>query len=425
MSRLRRGASLGDGMPPLRSVTAGATRARRRALAAPALTLALWLIAGQGGGDPARAAARGTIKGKVINGATGRPQGGVRVTLTGGRADGSARESHTSTTTASGGFEFAGLATGPGRFYALDARYDGGLFAGGAVPLPGDTSRPPVVSTRIKVWKTTTEPTAIVIERDDLFAVRGDNGLTVVESVDVANTSSRAYIGRGAGVAGGSGGPVPTLAFPLPAGAAGAEVRILDATVDVPRIVRTGDLGGFATTIAIPPGKTKLTFTYPVAGSTGRYDLSRTALYPVLEYSIFASDPFSIESDALIRKGDLALKGATYRRWTARGTLEAGDPIQADAVAVTGGDPVLIGGLVALGTIAAAGAALGIARRRRHHRARPAPLPASGAREALIEGIARLDLRHDAGEIDTAEWSRVRAELKARLAALQEPEPAS
>ncbi|HEX2294983.1 MAG TPA: carboxypeptidase-like regulatory domain-containing protein, partial [Actinomycetota bacterium] len=160
-----------------------------RAALAVALVLAL--------APPAGAAEKGTIRGRVLNETTGEAQPGVRVTLTTARDDGSEPRRITKTTDDRGRYVFAGLATGDDRYYAVDARFDGGHFAGGVVRLPEDTSRPPVVDSTLRVWETTTDPAAIVIRRDSIFVVPSDGGVGVIEAVVVANIADQAYIGRG------------------------------------------------------------------------------------------------------------------------------------------------------------------------------------------------------------------------------------
>ncbi|MFN2488611.1 MAG: carboxypeptidase-like regulatory domain-containing protein [Actinomycetota bacterium] len=376
-------------------------------------------------GAPASGAPRGTIRGRILNETTGRAGSGVLVTLTGGRGGNLQRETRTDVR---GRFRFEDLATGDDLFYALDARYDGGLFAGGAVKLPADTARRPVVEARLRVWRTTTDPSSIVVARDYLFLIPNEEGAGVIESVTVTNSSAAAYIGRGAAVGGSRDGiPAPSLAFPLPAAADIDGVRILDASLDIPQLVPT-DLGGFAATVAVPPGETRITFTYPVTGSGGRFDLSRRALYPVLEHSIFTEEPLSLDSDALEAAGGTKLNGEEYRRWSTLEPLDPGDVVQALALAEARWDPALVVGAAALGVALAGLVAAALVRVRRRPPARPAlELRPEGAREDLLLAIAELDLRHRDGELSEREWSVQRATLKERLrnASRGGPEPAS
>jgi hypothetical protein len=148
----------------LRVGSAASPRRLRVAVALCATTVA----AGMTGGS-ARAADAGAIEGVVVNRATGRPAEGVRVRLAGG-GGGAGQVTRDRVTDERGRFEFRGLPTGADRFYAIDARHDGGLFAGGVVQLPANTEEPPVVDTRLSVWPTTTDPEHC---RGPRHAVRG------------------------------------------------------------------------------------------------------------------------------------------------------------------------------------------------------------------------------------------------------------
>lgn len=358
-------------------------------------------------------ATTGTIRGKVVNASTNEAQPGARVVLTGGTESGVTME-RVARSDRRGRYRFEGLPTGDDRFYTVDARYDRGLFAGRALSLPSDTDEPPVIDTTIRVWPTTTDPTAIIIRRDDLFVIIGDRpgggGVGVIESVTVVNRTDLAYIGRGAN---GSGEDAPgaSLGFALPDGAEG--IRIVDSDLDIPELVPSAS--GFAATVAIPPGQTSTTFSYEVPGSGGSFDLSRPALYPTLELAVFAAPPLEIESNRLHQTEGVTLSGTRYTKWETSDALDAGDPLQALAIArsqLPVAPMVAVGvGVLVLATLAAALAAL----RRTRVRA-DAPVPAGIESDGdLVSAIAELDLRRDEGRLDETEWAAQRDRLKARL----------
>ncbi|MDQ3982663.1 MAG: carboxypeptidase-like regulatory domain-containing protein, partial [Actinomycetota bacterium] len=195
---------------------------------------------------PAAAAAGGTIRGRVINESTGRPQPGVRVTVTTALEDGSEAAEYTAVTDERGRYVFTDLKTGEDRFYAVDARFRRGTFAGGVVTIPSDTVRAPVIDTTLRVWDTTTDPTAIVIRRDSIFVVPSDEGIGVIEAVQVTNIADDAYIGRGRALGAERYGEVASLGFPVPEGAELPAAPIVDSDIDIPSIVGTSF--GFAAT---------------------------------------------------------------------------------------------------------------------------------------------------------------------------------
>jgi Carboxypeptidase regulatory-like domain len=342
---------------------------------------------------PVGAARTGAIEGRVLDGRRDSPVGGAEVVLTIGTDDDVTRQ--TVRSDERGRFSFDDLATGDDYVYALDARFEGGLFAGGAVRLPADTDRKPVINTTLRVWPTIDDPNAILIRRDSLFVTAGEGGLDVIESVLVLNTSSRAYIGRGtSGI---------SLGFALPAGAAQSGVRIVDSTIDVPEIARTEY--GFGITAAIPPGTEgeRFTFAYRVPGSAGNYQLGRVALYPVLETSVHATEPLEIAGNRLSESGSVTVGGDSYRRWSTTDALDAGDTLQIQAVAEATGGVWLQAGVAAAIVVAGGLFAVTVWRRR------------GPGHDGVLEQIAELDLRHDAGEISDDKWMDRRAELKARL----------
>ncbi|MDQ3915568.1 MAG: carboxypeptidase-like regulatory domain-containing protein [Actinomycetota bacterium] len=368
------------------------------------------------GFTPAGAASKGTIKGTVVNESTGDPQPGVRVTLTSARDDGSELTEESAVTNRRGRYVFAGLPTGNDRFYAVDARYDRGLFAGGVLRIPAHTTSPPVIDSTLRVWDTTTDPRAIVIRRDSIFVVPSDDGIGVIEAVQVTNIADEAYIGRGLALGAEQDGAVPSLGLPVPAGAELPPSPIVDSDIDIPEIVETSF--GFAATIAIPPGNRRVVYTYELTGDGGTYDLSRPAVYPTLELGVYAADPLTIDGNRVAAEGTRDVQGKTYDLYSSSQTIEAGDRLQIVAVAEASASNLLaIGGGIAAAFAVAAGFVVLL---RRRVRARPGAEP--DAREELVEAIARLDLAKEQGLVSEDEWRPRRAALKRRLERMTAPE---
>lgn len=190
--------------------------------------------------------------------------------------------------------------------------------------------------------------------------------------------------------------------------------------MDIPRVVETDT--GFGITAAVPPGETKVVFSYSVTGTGGVYEMSRPALYPTLDYALYLTDPLRVDTDRLRERGEETVGDRTYRVWRSAGTLEAGDLIQVQAVAEAGMSAALLWGAGA--GFAALAALVAVALWRRKQRTGPArqPVRAPTRREAMIE-IAELDLKKEAGEIDEREWAQRRHSMKARLEKERHPEP--
>lgn len=361
-----------------------------------------------------RGAQRGVIKGTVLDGATEEPQRGVKVTLSIGSPRDEQVERRSVIAKADGTFVFDDLATGERHIYALDASFDGGVFAGGALTIPSDTTRPPVIDTTLRVWKTTDDPASILVRRDDLFVLEPKgSSASVIETITIINTSDEAYIGRAA-----RGGVRPTLGFALPSETSGG-VSILRADLDIPDIIETSF--GFAATIAIPPGEHKITFAYAVEGRGGTFDLSRPALYPVLDASVFASPELRVTSNRLEEAGEETVDGDRYVRYAAGGRMDAGDSIQVVATADAPVAGALTAGAVLLVGLSALIGGVAFARQRRGRRRavaaapKPPEIPGTEGRDELIVEIARLDKQYRAGEIDEETWHEKRHELKRRV----------
>ena len=381
---------------------------RRVVLAGVALLLLISVV-------PASAADTGTIKGRVVNETTGEPQAGVDVKLVGADENGNDRQEETVTTGDDGTYRFEDLPTGDDRFYVLDVRFEGGLFPSSAITIPSDTTRTPVIDTQIRVWSSTTDPAAILIEHDNMFVVPNDTGVGVVESVTIANLSDEAYIGRGGDDPGADEGSVPSLGFSLPPGADEEGVSIIESDLDIPELMRTSF--GFAITTAIPPGSTSLTFSYSVPGTAGAYDLSRRALYPILDLSVYVSDPLELSSPRLSSKGEVDIDDKTYVRYTIDDDeLNAGDSVQMLALADAGTSPGLLLGMAgALVLVLALGLFPVWRYRRRKTSEEPSAPERARPREDVIREIAEIGLRRERGDLDEAEWSERRAALKKEL----------
>lgn len=364
-------------------------------------------------------ASTGTIVGRVINGTTGKPQPGAEVTLTIGT------EQRTTETVAvsdeRGRYRFEDLVTGEEHFYVLDAVYKDGLFAGRPLTIPSDTKKAPLIDTTLRVFEPTTDPSSILIRRDDLFVIHDEDRVSVVEAIKVVNPTRNAYIGRGSELSpGDDDGITPSLGFAMPDGVVPDTFRWLDADLDVPQAVEIQGVG-FGITSAIPPGEVDFTFSYQVEGTGGTFDLSRRALYTISELSVFAADPLEVTANRLRERGRVELEGTTYRRFSSDSELDPADPVQILIVAEGGSaTPLLVGLGAGLGVLVLL-ALFAFMRTKRERRVVRTEPPPPRDRDELLAAIARLDLEFETGRLDEAEYRRRRADLKDRLSSAPEP----
>jgi hypothetical protein len=365
----------------------------------------------------------GTVSGVVTNGTTNEPQPGVEIRLLGGLRDDEGNFSQeirkVVTSDTRGRFEFTDLQSGEDRAYALDASFDGGSFPGGVVTIPSEGD---VIEVEQKVWDTTSDPRAIVIQRNNMFLLRGDDGASVIDSYTIVNVSEEAYVGRGAATGEGSeDGPVPTLSFSFPERSEG--IQIADSDLDIPELLNTET--GVGITSAVPPNETRITFAYRLPVSTGQVDLSRRALYPILNLGVFAEPPFTIDSTRLTEDGEVTIEGETYTRYRSQDSVTEGNSIPMIATAEGTSDTALVAGAAAVGVLLIAILVLVLVRRRSQRSpTEHVSRPAEESRDDLLVAIARLDLEYRNGELDKQMWSARRAELKERLSKHESPEPA-
>ncbi len=354
------------------------------------------------------AATTGTIEGRVLDGSTNEPLGGVQVTLTSGTAQGET-ETESVVTDPKGRYRFEDLTTGDDLFYALDARYKGGLFPGSAITLPEDTEEEPVIDTTLKVWDTIDDPASIVVERNDVFVLESENGkVGVLEAFQITNVSDKAYIGRGGSMETSGNAPVPSLGFSLPSGAEQEQLQIYESSLDIPQLLRTDF--GFGITTAIPPGNFTITYTYSLPGTAASYDLSRRVLYPTLNFAVFTSEKFVVTSNRLEPQGSVEIRDRAYEQFSTKDDLDAGASVQITALADAGTPPGLIAGMVGVLVLVALLGAIPFVRRRR-----PKTETRPSSRAHIMQEIASLDLARERDEIGEPEWQAARQHLKDKL----------
>ncbi|MDQ4095756.1 MAG: hypothetical protein M3174_06115 [Actinomycetota bacterium] len=398
----------------------------RRALPAmrrlAAVAAALFVVTGA---HPAVAQRTAIIHGRVILGTTDDGVGGARVTLLRARLDGSGSVTERQDVTDDDGRFAFSVSKREGVEYALEVRYDGGLFVGASFPAKGAG-----VASNVEVWPTTSDPSVITVSNDRMLVAHNADGASVVQHVVVENNSQRAYIGRGRALGADDSGSGPTLGFGLPTQAAGARVDLIDSNLN--RLYATETDFGFAATVAIPPGETTVTFSYPAEGTGGSFDLSRRMLYPTEEVSVLVSEPLDLEAGRLSYDGVDEVGGEPYRVWNSDRPFDAGDVVSILAIARGEASSDLWLGLgVGLGAIVLLSAA-GVwwTSRRRRERAERSTTRANRtqdrpADEDLVAAIAALDLERESGALSEEQWHAKRSALKEKLLADKQRETTS
>ncbi|MBI3964657.1 MAG: hypothetical protein HY329_03395 [Chloroflexi bacterium] len=370
--------------------------------------------------------ATGTIAGRVLNGTTKDPAGGITVNVRSFN-NGQPGAERSTVAGADGSFTFDGLVAGPAFTYVLTTEYGGMPYASQFLALTGE-----VTDVTLTVYETTTSAEAVrVAQLTHAFEVGADERrwLYVVTGVSFDNRSARAFVGE---YAQGTGVPLPLLA--------GAQ-DVQPISGINPNRLRGSEPGNgqpsryFART-PLPPGTTIYAFQYRIPYENAETTVSVPVLYPVADLRVLTpARSFTVTGAGLESGGNVTLDTREYRLYGTR-DLAAGTTydvrlLNLPAGVVWSALPVQSYSRGAALTLAPILAALAIAypfyRRRQLSssfavtKTPTAPLdpptaPPSDSvlstQHSVLSALAALDDAHEAGALDRAEYERRRAELK-------------
>ncbi|MGI8550095.1 MAG: hypothetical protein ACR2PL_04730 [Dehalococcoidia bacterium] len=373
-------------------------------MALPALYLLLLLALAEP--RPAKAAPDGMVTGQVHNGsAAAAAVPGVDVSLH--RFDGTTdRVAATATTDVNGSFQFAAVETEPSLRYLAVAAFQGVAYS--SRPLSFAVGS--LATAEITVYTTTEKEPSISIERSS-FVVAAVNAkqrlLTVVESYRVQNPALSTYIGSV------QNGQRQSLQFALFAGARSLEPAggfSLDEVTAVP--------GGFTLTVPVQPGVSPIAFTYTLPFQSSRVSYSRPIRYPTALAEIILANGLQASSPQLTGHNSVRLGTRSF------------DSIQGTDLAANGAFSVSFAGLpgesrpmlprdalrtqILLVLIVVAATVVGVGT----YRGRLTSVqsrPLTRERGRLLQRIAQLDDRFEAGKMDRTGYLRERAAAKACL----------
>jgi len=375
--------------------------------------------------------ADGTISGQVKHATTGQLVGNAEVRLRHWQSEVELAPL-TARADAQGNFRFEGLDTGSQVFYRVEVTYDGVPFPGKFASFePGATQ----LSLPLDVYETTADDTAITVDRFHFIIMSDQPGtFAILELYQFSNQGDRAYVGSV-----NKGGQRETVRVALPAGAQGLSLQGGTLGVDFLQID-----GGLAATSPVVPGTDTfdMAFMYavPYAGKT--LSLNRPLYYATSSVNGLLLDVgATLTSDALTFAGQRAVQDQTYLQYSGQ-NLKAGAtlPLQLDNLdkmkvaaptgpgtsdnpaeaSPSGGDlsqTTLLWLVLALGGIAVI---LGLVYPRLRPRLGGEVATAQAGdpaleRQRLLLTLARLDQAYQAGRLNEAVYSRVRARRKAEL----------
>jgi hypothetical protein len=371
----------------------------------------------------------GVVRGQVVNGTEGAAAdlGHLPVRLLTYSGD-TLTETMRAVTDAHGVFLFEGVPVGPGRTAVAAVEYAGVEYESELLDLSGGTD----FEGDILVYETTTDGSAVRVERNHLIVEMGVGRIEVTEMLIVENGGDRTYVG--------SEEVLPdrraTAVVSLPAGA--TDVSFASAQVAA-AMVRTRQ--GFVDTRPLTPGAHEYVFSYALPCDGTTYSLIKPVLYPTTMLDVLLAAPGAeVEAPLLENLGTREAPGVSYMHLGARALSKGNDVVirlrglgraardqpggtqraSAPLAAAREGRWLGIPPLLALVGLASA---LVVHLRRQPSEGRPVPsrqLKAALKTETdrLAASMAELDERYEVGELDEAAYRRQREVAKSELQGL-------
>lgn len=286
----------------------------------------------------------------------------------------------------------------------------------------------------LKIYETTDDVSVVKITSDSMTVLQNTekgrgNVLEVLQLLRYQNDSDRAFIGSDseqvAPEPSPSGAPKPqqrqVLKLPVPQSA--YDLAPADAANGAG--LATSGEGRLVTTSAFPPGEASVAYLFKVKVPRTGWQLRREVYHPTERADLLVGKRLVLTAAPGFEfQESKTLGGESYNRYRS-GELNPGSVIEADiGFPEEGANGVWIGFAAGVAVLALLLAMATVRRRRRRAAkaavgkpAAPAPAENRPARGDLIEQVAELDERFEAGGIEKAEYESRRAALLARLSA--------
>ncbi|HEU0169424.1 MAG TPA: hypothetical protein VFS62_16730 [Chloroflexota bacterium] len=321
---------------------------------------------------------------------------------------------------ASGHFQFTFVETDPANNYEVGVQYEGAPYFSDKITFAaGETTR----QLSLDVYEPGSDDstlsmatTSLLIEPDT-----GNHDLVVLELNSIVNSSDRTFIPS---TTPRNGGPPPLLRFSLPPNA--TDLTPGDGlTQDDVLQINTG----FGAMIPIAPGSHDVGFTFRQAYQTSGSKFSLNVLYPTKSFRVLMpADGGQVSSPQLQRLQDQNIGGKQYRLLSAT-NLAPNTPISLSFSGLPGVSPLAelsqpeaLPWLAAVLALVVLGLMFWYVRDRRRAAAKAKiPVEAIGRHELeiqrrdLLVALARLDDRHDAGQLAEEDYQSQRDVRKAEL----------
>jgi hypothetical protein len=355
-----------------------------------------------------------TISGTVVDGtAASHLPPNLKVSLDGTDASQHPLAQQVASADSRGHFTFGGVPS-DGSGYTVSAE-----FAGVRYQTPVEVKNGEASPVTLKVYETTTSAQSLHLANVYwVFAAidAANQQVTVLETLTLDNRGDRTYIGDHQGDPGSDApGILPrTIRLPLPQGASDfAPLAGLAPAAVLPVA------NGFVDTDPVTPGQHQIVYHYRMAFADGGVEISKTLPYPADHLIFLAPDGgLQYRSDKLGNGGTTQIDGKTYDVLGVD-NLPANQSVTVDVLGLPNPPTSrLDAGTLQLVAIGAAvpfllvALILGIRASARGRR------DSAAERRALLAGIAHLDDRWEAGQIDRDHYAAEREKQKQALALL-------
>lgn len=375
-----------------------------------ALILLTWFA------QPVWADGPGTLEGKVSNGSNGRVGvPGLEVTLR--PSDGGSDRKATSDR--DGAFRFDGLASTAAVSYTVSLNYAGVDYGSPAVTFGAGESTKKI---DVPVYETSEDSSAIQADIAHIILDIDPRQKTIVvtEFQGLSNAGDKTYVGK---LAAGSG-QRELLRFQAPDGAVH-----LQTSDDVSQVklstLPTG--GGFVDTTPFPPGPREVAYSYMLTYSESNLVFQRPTGYKTAQVNLLVSDVGAkVSAPGLTASQQpVDFDGGRYLVLSGKGLAPgqslqvqlSGLPLSGDA-AQGASDNIKLGAIILVPLVIGVLLVLFLRNRRRELQPVPVGVSAGADKVLLIRSMVELDDNFDQGNIPEAEYRRLRAGIKRKLADL-------
>ncbi|MBI2305039.1 MAG: carboxypeptidase regulatory-like domain-containing protein [Chloroflexi bacterium] len=349
----------------------------------------------------------GSIKGQLVN---GTPQGSSvanqEVTL---HTYSGEQETGTTTakTDAEGGFQFTDLKTSAQYSYQVTITYQEAEYNSPKVTFDGGENTKPLV---MKVYDATDSDSALKVVFSHVIVFPQKGNLSVAEYYTFMNQGDKTYVGRQVIT---PDNKKETLRLPVP-----KNIRQVQYEAGLMECCVVPSPGLLSYAMGVEPGPTEVLFSYLVPASSGQALIARSLEYPTDRFEVLIQgEEMTADSPQLTNQGVVNIEGTRFSRLTGE-NLPKGAQMSVSISGVPGGDiqDTLKWAVVAAALVTTLGASSYWWWRRP---ARPALQPATAtitsSQKALLQELADLDDRFEAGSIGQAEYHRLRTQRKTQL----------